>query len=179
MVMPEPVPVHVAHRRAVHEHEHLARGARKRAPQRLAIHRDGASLASELHLDGERVGRRCEVVAQNAVERRDHRFRGGRRRQRRDERLELTQGNVDGGPHRRADLPHAPVDDCGRAETQQRNGIGEHLRTARDRLVHGFHQISDAARGIDGEPADAAEVQDVFSALLCHFAFGPCPSHTH
>jgi hypothetical protein len=121
----------------------------------------GTPSRRKLQPNGERIGRVREVVAKHAVERCDERFAPWRRRTCAEQRDEAAEDRVDAAAHETRDAPDAPVHEAGDSTRATYWRGAEHAGHPFDGVVHRLDEVGKTARGVDGEPARAAQVGQV------------------
>ena len=67
-------PLQVVHAQAVNQHQQLGRSGGQALRQRGFFQRQGLAFVAQAHVDGQRIGGVLQLVAEHAVERRQHRF---------------------------------------------------------------------------------------------------------
>jgi hypothetical protein len=117
-----------------------------------------ASLPVQHGLDRQRIVRRCQVIAHDAVERGEHGFAFGGRGRGCEQCHERRQRQVDGAANQACDAAHAAVDKAGDAACAPRRWGRMNLRSRRDCCMHRLHQVGDARRRRNRQPADAANI---------------------
>ncbi len=126
----------------------------------------------ELHLGRERVLRFGEVVADDAIDDREHGRTFGSGDALTEEGRELGEEGVDAGADDVRDPADAPVDELGDDTGGTFERAAEDIGPARNRVVHPLDHVRHALRGIDDEPARAAQIISVRATRLLLFAHG-------
>ena len=126
------------------------------------------ATVAQPHLDRERVGRRLQVVAEDAVERGEHRLALGPGCPLAEQRRELGEGAVDAGAHQPCHAPDAPVDRPGEEAGGARERAAEEVGPGADVVVHRLDQVGHAPGRLDRQPARTPQIIDGAARLPRH-----------
>ena len=135
------------------------------------------AVVAQPHGDGQRIAGVAEVVAQDAVERGQHRLPLGAGDAVAEERPELREGGVDAGADEMCDAADGLVDHPGHEAHGTVERAAEDGRPPADGEVHRLDEVGDAPRRFDGQPARAPQIIDVVARLSCHQADGGPTTH--
>ena len=160
------LPLQVVHAQAVQQYHQAASGGWQRGVQRRRLQRQHTAFVAQAHCSGERIRTRREVVAEDAIQCRQHCFPFAGHRlasgwQHRRQAADGTEQSVQAAPHQARDTADALVDEPADAQDAAHAAVLRCAGHGGDALVHGLHQVGQAERGISRQACGAPQVRQV------------------